>query len=201
MSRDVTVFGFEVDIETVRYVAEELFGVSPSDVPTDEQIDDEGRDDEDRRDDVATSTDGSDALSRSEGHDEDGGSDSGGWTRRLLLAVGLIGTLGLVGLAVVWYLRRRGGDDEHSDAAETAVEEPDAEIASEEPADGSSTERPAGESESEEPPAPDFSPYIGMVFLAVSAAVVRWLRGESGADSETTDGAESARRADTQPPR
>lgn len=145
MASDVTLVRFDVDESVVRWALSTLPGVKP--VPADDGA---NADAGDATDDPAESDGG--LLNRIDG-------------RRIALVAGVILCLGLLGIALVRFVKRRGndtgdGDVPSNDEGEKSVS-----------AEGCK----ANDSGTRSYPV-DVAPVVGMAFLAVAALVVRQFR-------------------------
>ncbi|MFB6074038.1 MAG: hypothetical protein ABEJ89_03405 [Haloarculaceae archaeon] len=114
------------------------------------------------------------------------------------LAVAALTVVGLFAAAAVWVVRRRRGDgdgDEVADADDATAgrdeSTPDRAVAADD----------EGTAEAYQPrarvPDVDFAPVVGIAFLALLAATLRWLRRDDGGrdDGERDDSAASSRAA------
>lgn len=239
VSRDFTLFQFDLDEATVRRVLSSIPGVTPL-PPDDEtgeaQADDGGdadgakfgdsartmSDDEAATGDVAEPSEKSGepsdgtAVAGSESHlgddaderrsagatgdrgpstpwpgapgDSEQTEDEGGLFARLggkrvLLAVGLVLGLGVIGVAVVWFLRRRGDEESDAPAEGTPGADRHRTVAADVPGDSGTDDESAADADSRSYPV-DPSPVVGMAFLALGALALRHFRSSENAHDD-----------------
>lgn len=231
MSRDFTLFQFDLDEATVRRVLSSIPGVTPLPPENADHVGTEsagearsGRDDaadpgptEPSRgtDDAAASgtESGAEGVSTmgdprepaaggrstpwpgapvdEDGPGEDEGLVAGFSTKQVLLAVGAVLGLGVIGVGIVWFFKRRGdepsgADDEEPVRARTRGDRPDA-GASEPDAEREAAAADAGDGESADDEESrsypmDPSPVVGMAFLVVGTLVFRHFRSGEETD-------------------